>query len=82
MRHHSRKLSTLACLLALLVSAVTLSGQYSLTVSKDLPEDEERRFVSACLVKDMSNAVAGCQGVLVVRAQLPHKVVGEFLKLM
>jgi alcohol dehydrogenase (cytochrome c) len=35
MRHHSRKLTTSACLLVLAVSAVTLSGQYSLTVSKD-----------------------------------------------
>ena len=35
MRHHSRTLTTTACVLALVASAVTLSGQYSLTVNKD-----------------------------------------------
>jgi alcohol dehydrogenase (cytochrome c) len=35
MRHHSRKLTVSACVLALIASAVTLSGQYSLTVNKD-----------------------------------------------
>ena len=35
MRHHSRKLTVSTCVLALIASAVTLSGQYSLTVNKD-----------------------------------------------
>ena len=35
MRHHSRKLTVSTCVLALVASAVTLSGQYSLTVNKD-----------------------------------------------
>ena len=35
MRTHSRTLTIAACMLTLAASAVTLSGQYSLTVNKD-----------------------------------------------
>src|SRR5678815_6163181 len=35
MHHHSRTRTISTCLVALVTSAITLSGQYSLTVNKD-----------------------------------------------